>query len=131
MSEVPPPPAQPAPVAANPNQAGAWAHLGLILSFIVPLIIWLVGKDTNPVTNREGKEALNAGIWQAIYLVAYQIVNAILLVVTLGFWGLIGWIPPVALWVFIIVFGIQGFQKVNAGGAFTWPKWLNPVALVK
>jgi len=127
----PPPPQQPAPAAAAPYTAAedqnmaAWAHLGTILSFLPPLIIWLIGKDRGPRTNVEGKEALNFGITTVILYVAISIVNGVLDVVTLGIWLLIGWVLPLALFVISIIFAVQGFQKVNQGGSYRYPNWIN------
>ncbi len=128
--QVPPPPAAaPAPAApytpAEDQNMAAWAHLGTILSIIVPLIIWLIGKDRGPKTNVEGKEALNFGITTAILYVAIIIVNSILVVVTLGIWAFIGWILPVGLLVISIIYAVQGFQKVNQGGSYRYPNWIN------
>ena len=118
---------QPAPVAAAPltpaedKQWASFAHLGGILGFLPALIIWLIFKDRGAVTNVEAKEALNFQIAAVIASVAYQILNAILLAVTFGFWALIGWLPALAIWVLMIVFSIQGYQRVKAGGSYRYP----------
>lgn len=118
---------QPAPVAAAPltpaedKQWASFAHLGGILGFLPALIIWLIFKDRGSLTNVEAKEALNFQITAAIAQVAVFIVNAILTAVTLGIWGLIGWILPLAVWVISLIWSIMGFQKVNAGGSYRYP----------
>jgi len=118
---------QPAPAAAAPltpaedKQWASFAHLGGILGFLPSLIIWLIFKDRGTVTNVEAKEALNFQITVAIAQVAVFIVNAILTAVTLGFWGLVGWLLPLAVWVISLIWSIQGFQKVNAGGSYRYP----------
>jgi uncharacterized Tic20 family protein len=125
MTTPTPQPAAPQPAAplteAEDKQWASFAHFGNILSFIAPLIIWLIFKDRGVKTNVEGKEALNFGIAAAIAGVAIFILNAILTVVTLGLWGFIGWILPLALWVLIIIFSVQGGMKVNAGGSYRYP----------
>jgi uncharacterized Tic20 family protein len=126
MTETPPPAAAaPQPAAplseAEDRQWASFAHLGGILSFLPSLIIWLVFKDRGAKTNVEGKEALNFGISAAIAFFAITVLNAILTFVTLGFWGLIGWILPLAVWVFVIIFSVQGGMKVNAGGSYRYP----------
>ena len=64
MTEPAPQPAAPAaPLSeAEDKQWASFAHFGNILSFIAPLIIWLIFKDRGTKTNVEGKEALNWGI---------------------------------------------------------------------
>ena len=127
MSDYTPPPAAPQPAAAAPLTEAEdvnWAslsHLLGILGFIPSLIIWLVFKDRGARTNVEAKEALNFQIAAVIASVAYQILNAILLAVTFGFWALIGWLPALAIWVLMIVFSIQGYQRVKAGGSYRYP----------
>lgn len=127
MSETPPPAAAPAPQPAAPlsesedRQWASFAHLGGILSFLPSLIIWLVFKDRGSFTNVEAKEALNFQITAAIGYVAVFILNAILTVVTLGFWAIIGWIFPLAIWVLSLIFCIQGFIKAKDGNHYRYP----------
>ena len=120
-----PPPAAPAPgaplSAADDVQWASLAHLLGILGPIPALIIWLVFKDRGTLTNTEGKEALNFQITAVGAYIAILIVNTILTAITLGFWALIGWILPLALWVLMIVFSIQGFQAVKAGRGYRYP----------
>ena len=119
-----PAPAAPQPAAplteAEDKQWASFAHYGNILSLLVPLIIWLVFKNRGTKTDVEGKEALNFGITAAIGFVVILILNAILTVVTLGFWALIGWILPLALWVIVIIWSVQGGIKVNNGGSYRY-----------
>ena len=125
MTNPAPQPAAPQPAAplteAEDKQWASFAHFGNILSFVPPLIIWLIFKDRGPRTNVDGKEALNFGITATIAFVAITIINAILSAVTLGFWLLISWIFPLAIWIFVIIFSIQGGMKVNAGGSYRYP----------
>jgi uncharacterized Tic20 family protein len=125
MTTPPPAPAAPQPAAplteAEDKQWASFAHFGNILSFIVPLIIWLVFRERGTKSNVEGKEALNFGIAAAIAFVVITILNTILTAVTFGFWALIGWILPLAAWVFVIIFSIQGGMKVNQGGSYRYP----------
>ena len=125
MTNPAPQPAAPQPAAplteAEDKQWASFAHFGNILSFVPPLIIWLIFKDRGPRTNVDGKEALNFGITATIAFVAITIINAILSAVTLGFWLLISWIFPLAIWIFVIIFSVQGGMKVNAGGSYRYP----------
>ena len=93
MTEPAPQPAAPAaPLSeAEDKQWASFAHFGNILSFVAPLIIWLIFKDRGAKTNVEGKEALNWAINVAGLLVANSILGVIL-----------GFIPVVGLiWVFL------------------------------
>ncbi|MCU1440718.1 MAG: uncharacterized protein JWP85_1715 [Rhodoglobus sp.] len=125
MTDATPQPAAPQPAApltqAEDRQWASFAHLGGILGFLPSLIIWLVFKDRGSFTNVEAKEALNFQITVAIAQVAVFIINAILTAVTLGFWGLIGWILPLAVWVISIIFSIQGFTKAKDGINYRYP----------
>lgn len=121
------PAAQPAPQPAAPlteaedKQWASFAHLGGIIGFLPSLIIWLIFKDRGVRTNVEAKEALNFQISVTIAQVAIFILNSVLTAVTLGFWGLIGWILPLGVWVASLIFSIMGFSKVNAGGSYRYP----------
>lgn len=125
MTTPAPQPAAPQPAAplteAEDKQWASFAHLGGILGILPSLIIWLVFKDRGVRTNVEGKEALNFQITVVIAQVAVFIVNTILTVVTLGFWSLLWWLLPVAVWVVSLIWSIMGFQKVNAGGSYRYP----------
>lgn len=123
MTEPASQPAQPAAplTEAEDKQWASFAHLGGIIGFIPSLVIWLVFKDRGAKTNVEAKEALNFQISAAIAQVAVFILNAILTAVTLGFWGFVGWLLPLAVWVLSLVWSIMGFSKVNAGGSYRYP----------
>jgi uncharacterized Tic20 family protein len=122
MTQQPAAPQPQAPLSAEQdNQWASFAHLGGILSFLPSLIIWLVFKDRGSHTNIEAKEALNFQIAVTIGQIAVFILNAILTAVTLGFWGLIGWIFPLALWIISVIFCIQGFVKAKDGGSYRYP----------
>ncbi|TQL47829.1 hypothetical protein FB562_0900 [Homoserinimonas aerilata] len=125
MTDQTPPPASPAAAApltpAEDNQWASFAHLGGILWILPPLIIWLVFKDRGTHTDREGKESVNFQIAVTIGHIAIQIINAVLTAVTFGFWMLIGWILPLALWILTIVFCIQGFNAAKNGQSYRYP----------
>ncbi len=123
MTDQPTPPAASAPqlTEAEDRQWASFAHLGGILSFLPALIIWLIFKDRGSFTNQEAKEGLNFQIAVAIGQVAIFIINAILTTVTLGFWGLVGWILPLALWVLSLIWSIMGFSKAKDGTAYRYP----------
>ena len=105
---------------AEDKQWASFAHFGGVLSFIPPLIIWLVFKDRGGLTNQEGKESLNFQITIAIAWVAYGII-----LIPLNFIPLLGQLLSLVLWLAIlaaqIVFPIIGGVKVNGGGTYRYP----------
>lgn len=124
MTDTPPPvaPTAGAPLsAAEDKQWASFAHLGGILSFLPPLIIWLVFKDRGRLTDQEGKEALNFQITIAIAQVANFILGIILTVVTFGLWSLLQGLIAFALFVLSLILSIIAFSKVNAGGSYRYP----------
>lgn len=114
---VPPPggPAGPgAPLSdAETRQWAGLAHLGGILGFLPSLVIWLVYKDRSAFVGEEARKALNFQIAATIAIVVVNIVG--------GFIPLIGWLLPLAVWVAMIIFSVQGYQAVNRGQAYTYP----------
>ncbi len=108
----PPPPA--GTVTSDDNTMAMLVHLsGIILSFIVPLIMWLVNKD-NPskkFLTENSKEALN---FQITLLIAY-FVSGILMVVVIGFFTYL------AAWVACIVFSIIAGLAANKGETYRYP----------
>lgn len=123
MTDQTPPPAQPAaPLSeAEDRQYASFAHLGGIIGILPALIIWLIFKDRGSFTNQEAKEALNFQIAVLIGQIAILIINSVLGVVTFGFWALIGWIFPLALWVLAVIWSIMGFTKSKDGIAYRYP----------
>ena len=116
-------PYAPAPLSASDERL--WATLvhigGIFFGFLPALIGYLLLKDRGSFTNVEAKEALNFQITAAIGYVAIFIINAILIAVTLGFWGFIAWIFPLALWILSLIFCIQGFLKAKDGNHYRYP----------
>jgi uncharacterized Tic20 family protein len=124
-----PPPAAPAAAAplseAEDKQWASFAHFGNILSFIAPLIIWLIFKDRGTKSNVEGKEALNWGINVAgvsIILFILSILTAFTIFLPLIL-QLVSW----AVIIVNIIFAIMGGIKVNGGGSYRYPvniRWI-------
>ena len=89
-------------------------HLsGIIASFIVPLIIWLINKD-NPQKSwltDQSKEALNF----QITLVIVYVIGIILTII------LIGALINFAAWIACIVFSIIGGVAANKGENYRYP----------
>lgn len=118
MSE--PTPAAVPPQPLSESEAKQWAGLahllGGILSFVAPLVIWLVFKDrNNAYLNAEAKKALNWGILLAI-------VYTVLTVTVILSWLI--FVP----WIVGIVYGIINFMAVNNGQP---TKYLFDVPIVK
>ena len=120
---APPPPQQP-PVPypgyavqppLSPGDARMWAvfaHLGgTFLSFLVPLVIFLVYKDRDPFVRRHSSQALNFHI---TLFIAY-LVSAILIFV------LIGLILLPLLFVASIVLTIMAEVAANDGRDWVYP----------
>ena len=99
-------PGQYQPQPLNPSDERMWsviAQIGaILLSFIAPLVIWLVLKDRSRFVDQEAKEALNF----QITLVITHIVCAIITAVTLGF-GVIVYLVFVAALVFMILAAVE------------------------
>lgn len=122
MTEQPPTPATSAPMPQEEdNKWASFAHLGGILWILPPLIIWMMQKDRGTFTNAEGKESVNFQITVTIGHIAIFIINTILSAVTLGFWVLISWIFPLALWVLTIIWCLAGFNKAKEGVGYRYP----------
>lgn len=119
---TPPPAAAPgAPLSQSDDKLWAsLAHFGGVLSFIPPLIIWLIFKDRGRLVNQEGKESLNYQITIAIAWVANFIIGAILAFIPI-IGPIIALIITLAIWAAQIVFPIIGGVKVNGGGTYRYP----------
>lgn len=128
MSDAPAAPTPAAPLSESEDkQWASFAHFGNILSFIVPLILWLIFKDRGPKSNVEGKEALNWGINVAGILVINGILAAILVPLTFGIWSIIYGLVWLVVIVANIIFAILGGVKVNGGGSYRYPvniRWI-------
>lgn len=112
-------------LSADPNDR-MWAmfcHLGTLATWfpfanvILPLVIWMVKKDTSALVNDQGKEALN---FQITMMIGYAICIPLVFV-------LIG-IPAIAaLGIYHIVFSIVAAIKSNEGQAYRYPYTLRLV----
>lgn len=117
-----PPPPGPAPAYGYPGQppvspadARMWslfAHLGgTFLSFIVPLVIYLVYKDRDPFIRGHSAQALNFHI--TIFMV--YIVSVPLMLIGIGF------LTFLAAAICAVVFSIMAAIAANAGNEYTYP----------
>ena len=89
-------------------------HLsGILLSFIVPLVIWLTNKDKSGKDwlNDQAREALNFQITIAIGWVIAVVLSAIA----------IGFLLYPVLWIINLIFCILAAVKANEGVAYRYP----------
>ncbi|WP_300342803.1 DUF4870 domain-containing protein [Nesterenkonia sp.] len=88
----------PAPLSAGEEQGwGVAIHLGgIFVSWLVPLVVWLVFRERSRMIDDHGKEALN---WQITLFIAY-VIGGILTVVLIGF------VVILAAWLCALIFGI-------------------------
>jgi len=103
------------------SQEKTWAmlaHISALAGFIIPfghiigpLVIWLIKKDESPFVDDQGKEALNFQISITIYC----IVAALLIIVVLGIFLLIG------LAILDVVLIIVAAVKANESEKFRYP----------
>ena len=108
------PPTPPAGVSQEDKTLAMLTHLsGIILSFIVPLIIWLTNKDKvdKGFLNGHAKEALN---FQITLLIIY-VVGTILTVI------LIGALINLVAWLACIILSILAALKANEGASYRYP----------
>ncbi|WP_062388203.1 DUF4870 domain-containing protein [Demequina iriomotensis] len=121
MTENPTPPA---PQSGEPGDTGlaTVAHATVFTGFLIPLIIWLVGRERSTFTDTEGKEALNFGILVTLGYVAAAVVGV------LPFLGFIGYLLDFAVFVVALIFGIQGAMAASKGQSYRYPFSLRLVA---
>ena len=78
---------------------GVGIHLGgLVISWLAPLVIWLVCRERSRALDQHGKEALN---FQITLFIAYA-VGGILAII------LVGLLIILAAWICALIFGIMG-----------------------
>jgi uncharacterized Tic20 family protein len=120
MTQTPPPlpPAGPyagPPQPMSPQDEKLWATLthigGIVVSWLVPLIAYLVLRDRGPFIRQHTATALN---FHLTLLIAY-VVGAILSLV------FIGYLVILAAWVVSIVFGIMAAIAANNGQYYKYP----------
>lgn len=84
---------------------------GILTGFIMPLVIWLVSKDTKPWVTAQAKEALNFQITVAIAMLISIILTLVL----------IGAFLMLAVWIFDVIFCIIAAVKASQGEAYKYP----------
>ena len=108
-------PPSPGGVASQEDRTLALlTHLsGIILSFIVPLVLWLINKDKpeKEFLNDQAKEALNFQITVVIAWVIAIVLSAIA----------IGFLLYPVIWIGNLVLCILAGVKANEGVAYRYP----------
>ncbi|MDE2481624.1 MAG: DUF4870 domain-containing protein [bacterium] len=84
---------------------------GILFGFIVPLIVWLVSRESKPWLAEESKEALNFQITVAI---GYIVSTALIVV-------LVGAFTALAVWAINLVFCIIAAVKTSQGEQYRYP----------
>jgi len=89
-----------------------FAHLGgMFLSFIVPLVIYLVYKDRDPFIRRHSAQAMNFHI--TIFII--YVVSIPLMLILVGFFTFF------AAMICSVIFTIMAAVAANKGEQFTYP----------
>jgi uncharacterized protein len=100
------------PAGNDSNNMAMLCHLlGIFTSFIGPLIIWLMKKDTDSFVDDQGKEALN---WQITFLIGW-------FVGALSIMCFIGVILLPALGICDLIFCIMGAVAASKGTKYRYP----------
>ena len=112
MTAAPPPPAGTAP-QEDRTLALLTHRSGILLSVIVPLVVWLANKDKADKAwlNDQAKEALN---FQITLLIGWVICMVLAFI-------LIGTLLMPLLWLVNIIFSILAGIKANEGVSYRYP----------
>jgi uncharacterized Tic20 family protein len=110
----------PAVLSNEDRQWGMLAHLSAVvamllggLSFLGPLIVWLMKKDESKFVDYHGKEALNF----QINILIYNLVAIFITIITCG----VAFPLPLALVIYGIVMPIIAGIKANEGKFYEYP----------
>jgi uncharacterized Tic20 family protein len=119
------PPAYVAPQPLSQSDERLWATLihvgGILISFISPLIGYLVLKDRSSFVREHSRTALNFQITMAAAQIVNFILGAILAIPTFGIWLAIQWLISVAIWVVVVIFSIIAAIAANKGELYKYP----------
>ncbi len=118
--------AQPAVAAdANARQWAMFAHLSALLAaflggltFLGPLIIYLVKREDHPFVADQAREALNFNLSVLIYSIVLAIVSFILTLILIGFLLFLLFIPLAIGW---LALTIMAAVKANNGETYRYP----------
>lgn len=109
------PHAHPQQAPLSPGEEQGWGvatHLGgVFVSWLVPLVVWLIFRERSPMIDDHGKEALN---WQITLFIGYVIGYATMII-------LIGFIIVPLIFVIALIFGILGAVAAYNRRPFRYP----------
>jgi len=104
--------------SASPNQLAGLAHaLGILTSFVAPLIIWLTNKSRDAHVDANAKEALNF----QITIAAAHVANSVLTAVLFFIWPPFGSAITLGLWAISVWWGLLAFLSANSGASYRYP----------
>jgi uncharacterized Tic20 family protein len=104
--------------SASSNQLAGLAHaLGILTSFVAPLIIWLTNKSRDAHVDANAREALNF----QITIAAAHVANSVLTAVLFFIWPLFGWAITLGLWAISVWWGLLAFLSANSGASYRYP----------
>ncbi len=87
-------------------------HLGgVFVSWLVPLVVWLLFRERSPMIDDHGKETLN---WQITLFIGYVIGYALMFV-------LIGFVIVPLIFLIALIFGILGAIAAYNRRPFRYP----------
>ena len=119
-------------VDSNARQWAMFAHLSALLAaflggltFLGPMIIYLVKRDEHPFIADQAREALNFNLSVLIYSIALGIVSFILTLILIGFLLFLLFIPLAIAW---LVVTIMAAVKANNGEAYRYPLTIRMVS---
>lgn len=98
-------------IKINEKQYAMFIHLSQLVSIIIPLVLWLIKKDSSKFIDENGKIVIN---WFLSALI-YGIIGFLLTFI------LIGTIVLAALSICYLVFIIMGSIKANNGELWSYP----------
>jgi uncharacterized protein len=106
-----PPPVKPINSDTEDRTWAALCHLGGVLGFLIPLVLWMMKKDESRYVEDQGKEALN---FQLTLLI-----GDVLSLITL--WIYIGAVLWAAVWIVRLAFALMATLAANKGDVYRYP----------
>ncbi len=104
--------------SAQANQLAGLSHiLGIVTSFVAPLIIWGTNTSRDAQVDSHAKEALNFQITVTLAHIA----NGILTFVLFFIWPAFAWAATLGIWAVCIWWAFLGFQAANKGERYRYP----------
>ena len=107
------------------NQLAGLAHLlGIVTSFVAPLVIWLTNTSRDAQVDSNAKEALNFQITVGLAHIANGILTSVLVFI----WPAFAWAATLGIWAVCIWWSFLGFQAAAKGERYRYPVALRIVS---